>query len=123
MEGIAWSENDNVVRPGEIELDGVVASPDGLAVGRLGDAQGMWLEEYKVIWAGWDKNPHLSWYRVSQVKAYLKVLGLDSAVMKVLYPCGNYKPPVPTVKVYRMQFTPQEIEETWRVVVSNKHLI
>lgn len=106
-------------RVGEVELDGIVGSPDGIGVDPS-NLEVMVLEEYKATWRSSRKEPmeDVSW--MLQVKGYLKMLGLRAVVMHVLYIMGNYRGSGPQRKSWRIQFTQEEIDETWALILKNK---
>uniref|UniRef100_A0A6M3IJM5 YqaJ viral recombinase domain-containing protein n=1 Tax=viral metagenome TaxID=1070528 RepID=A0A6M3IJM5_9ZZZZ len=104
------------VRPGEVELDGIICSPDGVDFEPGGE---MVLEEYKCTMMSCSKNPPadvLKW--MIQVKGYCYVLGTTRAKMRILYLAGSWNPPVPEYRVYEFEFTPDELRENW-VMVKN----
>lgn len=108
----AFGENLGI-RPGEIERDGIVGSPDGINFmsGRL--------EEYKVTWKSSNNSPEDNWRWMTQIKAYLKLTGLSECLLRVLYVMGNYKGSGPQYREYLLSFTEEEIEENWEMLVTH----
>lgn len=101
-------------RPGEIELDGIIGSPDGF------DPHTGILDEYKATWKS-IKNAHPSnvWKWMVQVKGYCKMLGVNTVRFHVLYVVGDYRGSGPLYRSYLFCFTDQEIEENWSMLVNH----
>ncbi len=101
------------VRLGEVELDGIVMSPDGVdwANGRL--------EEYKCTWKSVKTSPDGVWKWMVQTKGYCKVLGFTEVLFRVLYLMGDYKGSGPQYKEFLITFTPEEINTNWEMVVGH----
>lgn len=124
IEGVLLDPALNVVRLGELVEDRIALNIDGIAVGQGVD--GLELYEYKVIWASSNKDLREDWKRMAQVKAYLYALSrkfgvrILSAVMIVLYPCGNYRPPAPQLVKVRVRFGWEEIVENWLMLKGNR---
>lgn len=102
-------------RPEEVELDGVVGSPDGI--------RGDTLEEYKCTWRSVKTHPEEVWKWMVQIKAYMKMTGLRHCNMKVLYINGDYKFKGDTAGPQYREFyfipTDQEIEENWQMLINH----
>ena len=105
----------NLVRPGELCVDGVHMTPDYL------DANEWVLEEWKCTWrsSGWDiEDPKWdSWFM--QIKAYCHALGTLRARLRVFFVNGSYKPRVPQMKAWEMEFTERELQENWQMILSH----
>lgn len=99
-------------RPGEVELDGVVMSPDG-----LDRAHGI-LEEYKATWRSTNtvKTPCDEWKWMTQVKAYCKALGVTTVRFRILYLMGDYRGSGPVYKEFFIEFTSQELDDNWNML-------
>lgn len=108
-----------IVRPGEITVEGICMSPDGVCMEPLK------LQEYKLTWMSSNRDPQDNWRWMTQVKCYL--YGISSVFCQqitlcdvhVLYVNGDYRNSGPEYWLYEMEFTPTEIVETWRMV--HKH--
>ena len=103
------------LRIGEITLDGITGSPDGL---------GEWesrlvVEEYKCTSKSLSRPIEDNWMWVTQVKAYCHMVGVPKAIMRVLYVAGDYKPPFPQYRAYLMEFSQRELEENWSMIVNH----
>lgn len=101
-------------RIGEVELDGIVGSPDGVQLSEDGE---LILEEYKCTKRSINSDPSDNWYWMTQIKAYCKLLNARECHLYVLYLNGDYKAdrriiPVP----YRIVFTQDEIDRTWKAL-------
>jgi hypothetical protein len=119
----ALARKYGTLRPGEIENDGVLMSPDGFNP----DAEA--LEEFKATWMSCrygivdelfgmplQKFQHWFW----QIKAYCLALGLHRAILTVLFVNGDYDRKTgsnPQLKRYEMTFTDEELEENWQMLL------
>ena len=115
---LAWqARRRETIRPGEIEKDGIVGSPDAITF----DDDGMVVDEIKATWMSSTGCPedrkfaHWIW----QIKAYCHMLQTDRARLHVFFVNGNYR------DVRRAQFLSwhllfdaRELEENWRMLCS-----
>lgn len=105
------------VRPGEIELDEVIGSPDCV------DTEHWSVFEFKCTWRSYkdfEGTDHFWKYRI-QLESYCAMLGMCRARLVVLFVCGNWRDdPVPRAIEWDLLFTPQEIAEHWRMILANK---
>jgi hypothetical protein len=130
--GLAWERwyaqtlHGVEFHPGEMEVDGIYMTPDGVDVIRSGPTpagEGEWiiaLHEFKSTYKSVKTVADLQtqWMWLTQMKAYCKGLGATTAYMHTLFLCGDYKYPIkPQLKVWRITFTEAEIEETWDTIV------
>lgn len=104
-----------VWRPGEVEKDGIVGSPDGIGPDPEGLSP-MVLEEYKVTWRSSKNPPTAEWRWMAQVKGYCAMLDLTTVIMRIVYICGDYRGKGPTYRETRIEFTPYEIGEHWKLI-------
>jgi len=121
-------------RPGEIVLDGVACSPDGIGTddeviaGVPGDG-GLVLEEYKCTWRSSRRDIADNWIWMAQTKAYLKAVSEDLGVplrtvlFRVLYLMGCYDGSGPAYMVARIRFDQEEIDRMWEMVLEEKALM
>lgn len=106
---------ENVIRPGEIECDGIVGSPDGV------DPMDEAIVEYKATWKS-SRKPVLEiapWYKW-QVLAYCYMVGWTKVRLYVLYVNGDYKPPMPQVRGWRYEFSEGEVRSNWQMILRQK---
>jgi hypothetical protein len=115
---LAFAERNRgecIFRPGEVTLDGITGSPDGISVGE-------WeLEEYKATRKSASRGVEDSWYWMTQIKSYIHMINrgkgkMCSCVLRVLYINGDYKPPSPKYIPYRLVFSQLELEENWNMI-------
>lgn len=117
-------------RIGEVERDGILMSPDGVMLDDgLANPNGQIicepsdypiLEEYK--WT-WKSSRHRPWDIVRwmfQVKSYLYALDMYIAVMRIAHVMGDYKGSGPTYRVVRMEFTANELQSNWDMILRNR---
>ena len=102
------------VRPGEFEADGIIGSPDLI---RMSD----WtVIETKAAWKSvrkWDEDLEKNfWLWLVQVKGYCRLIGTDVAEIHPIFINGNYKPPMPTKRGVRLEFSTREIEGNWTML-------
>lgn len=130
--GLAWEawyipQIGNVVdHPGEMQLQGIYMTHDGESIDSVwtGDTE-LTLHEvkatYKSIKTVEGKEPEewlrSQWMWLTQLKGYCKGLGIRVAFLHVLFLCGDYSYPIrPVLKVYKVTFEQDEIDETWELL-------
>lgn len=114
------TKNRIIFRPGEVELDGVVMSPDGIDITQ----EGLLLEEYKFSWKSARNNPADVWKWQAQIKAYLKALDLTKCRMRIFYCNGFYDykkeysdhPFKPKYRVCTIEYQQYELDENWAML-------
>lgn len=112
-------------RPGEVEKDGVIGSPDALV---LQDDQWV-VEEYKATWksargldepnvgSGLTDSKFVGY--ILQSKAYCAMVGATTARLFIFFINGTYGDRmVPEVRAYQLTWTAQEIAEGWQEIVN-----
>ncbi len=117
-----------VHRPGEIELDGIVLSPDGLCPDPgFGDLElfppnpnKLVVEEYKATWRSMKRKPTDDLYWMCQAKAYCYVLGLDMIDYHILYIMGDYRGSGPQYRTARIVYSQEELVNNWAMILENK---
>lgn len=128
----ALAEKFSTVRPGEVFSDeGIAMSPDG-----VNPIEGSG-EEYKATFMSSrdglyeivevdgarhqiPRDKFVHWF--VQMKGYAKWLGTRVFILRVLFICGDYSRPIqPQFKSYRIEFTEQEIEDNWAMLVQIAH--
>jgi hypothetical protein len=127
--GLAWEEFylpqiPNVKKhPGEMCVDGVYMTPDGIENGRaplgcsgpLGRSPSIIHEvkaTYKSLKTASDLNSQWLW--MTQISAYCKGYGTRFARLHVLFLNGDYKYPLqPQVKAWDIEFEQAEIDRNW----------
>lgn len=105
----------DVIRPGEVELDGIVGSPDGLGVDPE-DTNDLIVEEYKLTWKSAKNLPTENWYWMTQSKGYCRMCGVNTVIMRIAYINGDYKGSGPIYREARITFSEQELWENWRML-------
>lgn len=100
-------------RPGEIEVDGIYGSPDAV------DSDDAVLMEFKVTWKSSNRAIESFFKYMLQVKAYAYMLGLTKVRLYVFYVAGNWRPPVPQIKAWEIEFSQHELKDNWRMLVQN----
>lgn len=142
--GLAWEEwlakhvtvqeggVDITFHPGEFELDGIAGSPDAIEVSVVElDALDtsdpvsediVVVSEFKFTWK--TERRFDDWMWMCQIKAYCKLVGTRFAKLHVMFVNSDYKPPIPSYRVWALEFTQLEIEENWRMLRTHaiKHL-
>ena len=108
--------SEGYIRPGAIECDGLIGSPDDVYL----DAKDPCICEYKVTWrsSAHDlRTKFRPWFW--QVGSYCHMLGLFKAKLYALFVCGNWKPPVPCRKAWEINFSASELREIWTMMLRN----
>jgi hypothetical protein len=105
----------HLTRPGALVLDGIHMTPDFI------DADEWVLEEYKATWRSSaheiDGPVFDSW--MMQMKAYCKALGCLRARLRVFFMNGNYRPRVPEMKAWNIEWTQRELDQNWEMILSH----
>jgi hypothetical protein len=105
-----------LVRPDEWSLDGICGSPDHI------DIETWRIIELKCRWMSAQKFEQLEkhfWLEIVQIKGYCKLIGATEAELWVFFVAGNWRPPVPMVGAKLLEFSQQEIDENWDVIVQH----
>lgn len=102
-----------MVRPDEWECDGIVGSPDVIDVGhwRVIELKFRWMSSNK-----FDQLEKHFWLELVQIKGYCKMTGCTEAELWVFFCNGDYHPPRPNVRGVLLNFSEQEIEESWLII-------
>lgn len=107
-------------RIGEVTVDGIIMSPDGLEVDEEEEENGgLVLGEYKAVWHSSRRLPVDQWKWMTQIKGYCKGVGTNVVKMCILYLMGDYKGSGPQYKGYKIRFTDLEIEENWSMLTTH----
>lgn len=110
-------ESQRYVRPDEVELDGIIGSPDLL------DLQESVVIDTKVTFKSSAKLSDLQrnyWKWCVQLKGYAHMIDWNIAELWILPICGDWKPPrmAPPVRK-RLQFSKVELEDNWRMILAH----
>jgi hypothetical protein len=112
----SWAISPGLVRPGEIELDGIWMTPDAVDFG----VDPPCLEEWKVTWRSMARDFEAEhWHWFVHMKAYCHALHLTRANLRILYVNGDYKPTVPRPQGYAIEFSQRELEEAWAMICNH----
>jgi hypothetical protein len=104
----------DLVRPDEWTLDGITGSPDAirLSTWRVVELKCRWMSANKL-----DNLEKYFFWELVQIKGYCKMVGATSAELWIFFVNGDYRPPRPIARGLLLEFTEQEIEESWLMVV------
>jgi hypothetical protein len=108
-----------IVRPPQMEMDGVWLSLDGVGPDPEGRVP-LVVIEYKVSWSSTNKSPSDNFYYMAQVKSYCKAVDTKVVVFHNFHVMGDYKGSGPVYRVARIEFSKKEIEDNWRMIVQHK---
>ena len=121
--GLLWEEVLNRAfadslgeRCGEICKDGVIMTPDGFHV------EDWELEEAKATWRSMNReltDPSF-WDWFAQMKAYCYATGTQVARLRVLWVAGDYRGSGPKYQRYRVEFTENELNDNWQMLMNHK---
>ncbi len=127
MIGLAWEAfliptlAGVVDHPGELHLEGIYLTHDGESCDRVYSGTRNFeliVYEVKSTYKSARKNIREQWMYLTQLKAYCKALGTRYSRIDILYICGDYTYPIrPCRKVYEIEFTQQEIDANWSMIV------
>lgn len=130
--GLAWEEKyisligDVDDHPREMELQGVYMTHDGESVSCVLGCNHYMLvcHEVKCTWksartvASALEQQHMWMW---QIKAYCKALNTRFAMLHVLFVCGDYSYPIkPTLRKWLLEFTQEEIDQNWEMLMQYK---
>lgn len=139
--GLAWESwylkqlGHVVPHPGEMQLQGIYLTHDGESLDAIYTESGLTqhllcLHEVKFTYKSTKTvgNLESQWMWITQMQAYCKALGTRIAYLHVYFACGNYSYPMrPQLKVWRVEFTQDEIDITWETLLEyvkqNQHLL
>jgi len=100
---------------GEVELDGITGTPDGINF----DSDGAYVEEYKVTWKSSVNDPvGIFKYRM-QGLGYCKLLGVNRVLYRILHLMGDYKGSGPQYRVWMVEWEDWEVDEAWESIVNH----
>jgi hypothetical protein len=99
-------------RIGEIELDGIVGSPDGIRYDDPAELIPI-VEEYKCTAYSPNKPITDHWRWMMQAKAYCKMVGATKCVFRVLHLSF-----VPMYRVWELVFSQRELDENWEAILN-----
>jgi len=108
-----------VTRLGEIEVDGVIGSPDGVGPFE-DDPTDIAVYENKATWKSSRTLPESNWLWMEQIKSYCYMLGLKKVVMPIVYLVGDWRGSGPVYREARFVFTQGELEGNWLMVLRER---
>lgn len=133
----AWSSrhhalspfHEMIFRPGEVEKDGIVGSPDSIGpmIGLIKSDGTVMVEpspkpilyEYKLTWKSIKNSLLDNWYYATQAKAYCAMTSLTSCFWHVCYLMGDYKGSGPLYRQCYVEFTQAELDANWDMILSH----
>lgn len=119
----------NVERPGEVvSPEGIICSPDALAVEKDGllrvlELKATWKSFRDLPIAGEGENgfpPKFAVY-FTQIMFYCSVLGTQSGRLIVFFTNGNWRPSIPALYVWDLEFTRKELQENYDALIQIAH--
>lgn len=124
--GMAWEEwaaglwPDLSWQPGEIEMDGIIGSPDAVRL----DGDRLEVQEFKLTWKSeerWGRDfARRNWMWITQGMGYCYILKTNYCRYHVLWVNGDYRPPSPKYMTYLVQFDDQELRRRWDMILRHK---
>lgn len=119
-----------IERIGEVEVDGIIGSPDGVDMKadppELLETKFTWkstrgtpwpCDEHEFIREDCDQCSHVwdskHWWWQAQMMAYCYMLGLHVGVLRVLFVNGNYSTMAPCLRAWRFEWTQDELLRHW----------
>lgn len=114
MEQAFAARRIDILRPGELEMDGILLSPDGVSLDDGAD------DEIKYTRKSMPDTPlgPKFWGWMTQFKAYCRALETDRVRVRGLFVNGDYKHgKVPDYRAWEIRFTKQEIEQNWGAIL------
>lgn len=109
-----------VDHPGEMEVDGIYMSPDGESIATVFmDKAISVIHECKATYKSTKTVGDLTkqWMWLAQIMAYCKGANTTTAMLHVLFLCGDYKFPItPQLRCWKIEFTQDEIDTNWELL-------
>ncbi len=126
--GMVWEDGvvglwpDLVWQPGEVELDGVFMTPDGISMLAPHD-EFLCVEEFKLTWKssrrGEDIISEKLW--MWQLAGLCKGMHCNYARLHVNYVMGDYKGSGPQYFTYLLHFSQDELDKFWKnIIIANR---
>jgi hypothetical protein len=110
----------NILRIGELEKDGISGSPDGVSFSEAGDDE-MIIHEIKCTWMSMTGCPEHKkfWHWLAQIKAYCYLAETHRARLHVFFINGNYKDQrSPQYAEWDLLFHDGELAENWAMLTN-----
>jgi hypothetical protein len=113
---------EDLIRPGELTVDGILCSPDGFGPDPLGKEIFI-NHEYKCTWRSFNKSPTDDFYWMTQFKCYCHALSVSMKLdihvtcLHTMYVVGNYRGSGPKPSHMIFDFDREEINTAWNMVV------
>lgn len=125
--GFMWEEalgrglEGEAVEQGEVEVDGIVGTPDRVWLTDDGPV----VQEFKATWmsCGTAITDNKFWMWWAQIKAYCWMWQTQRAELYALFVNGDYRPSSPQVRVYEAEFEEEELERHWAVLMEHHRLM
>lgn len=141
--GMAWEQwylpqiPNIVYQPGEMCVEGVYMTIDGKSLDTIVVERGLYtgqspsLHKHRYALAvhevkttsksintvGDLRDPIVNWMWLTQTKCYCKAVGCLVCYLHILFLYGDYSYPMrPVLQVWRIEFDPSEIEDTWQKI-------
>lgn len=109
---VSASDPEHIVRPGQVECDGIIGSPDGI------DLESSAVIEYKCTWRSSANRIEVDFpYYLWQIKSYCHMCSCKMARLFVLFINGSYKGTGPIVKGWEMEFNSTELKSNWDMIL------
>lgn len=131
--GMAWEDwcvglwPDLVWQPGEVELDGVFMTPDGLSELLIYVAHShrdyATVEEYKLTWKSSRRGGNITGEKLWmwQLAGLCKGMNVNYARLHVCYVMGDYKGSGPQYFTYLLHFPQDELDKFWKnIILANR---
>lgn len=99
-----------------IERDGIRMTPDGLNIRdwRVLESKATWMS----LKQGIDHPKFRHWFW--QIMGYCYGFDTNKALLEVLFVNGDYRPSQPVLKAWELEFTAQELQENWLMLLNHK---
>ena len=114
-EALALAFQDaNAPSIGAFLKDGIWLTPDGY------DPRERKIHEYKVTWRSLSKfAPEDDFAYQTQIKSYCHAVGVNKAVLWVLFLMGDYKGTGPKLLQFDLEYSQHELESNWQMLINN----
>lgn len=107
-------DSEFMFHPGEFVMDGIAMSPDIIEIPPDGEIIS---HEIKMTWTKPGQAIEKHWYWLAQLMSYCRAEKTLKGVMHSCHAAGFYHPPFPVYEAQLIEFTKQDLEENWQMVL------
>lgn len=110
-------ESGELFRPGEVERDGIIGSPDLIHIptGNIVETKFCWKSVNKFDF----QMERWFWRWLCQTKGYCYMTYTNVCEIHAFFCCGDWKPPIPCTRSIRIEYTDTELRNNWSMCIQH----